>query len=165
MRGMNICLYKCTLLKYTALLQSNMNPTQEMVPRMPPLIPFNALHQAPYEEEHSDTKLFNDLDIQVQLVQLIQRRLMNERRNMEMMMTELNKKRNETSRTRSEVESEASGSVPKRIRVCSPASINRSINNIEEEKDSDKGSEEMMSSNCSDNKLEQKTSEEETKLS
>merc|ERR1739844_714690 len=97
---------------------------------------------------------FRDLDHQVQLVQLIQRRLMNERRNMEMMMTELNKKRKETSRTRSEVESEASGSVPKRIRVCSPASINRSINNIVEEKD--KGSEEMKSSNCYENK-EQKT--------
>jgi hypothetical protein len=122
-----------------------------MIPEMPALIPTNALilrpnvqtnllkvpespqphpQHPPCKTTPSDDKLHKDLDDQIQLVKQIQTILGTEQMKLEMMLKEFhsrNMKRKQIIESHLAKTSENPKFQPKRLRICSPSSINRNL--------------------------------------
>ena len=125
---------------------------KKMIPEMPALIPTNTLIIRPNIQANllkvpespqpppqhptckispSDEKLHKDLDDQIQLVKQIQTILGTEQMKLEMMLKEFhtrNMKRKQIAESHLATTSENPKCQPKRLRVCSPSSINRNMN-------------------------------------
>ena len=92
-----------------------------MIPEMPALIPASNLIPRPAT---SDEQLHKDLDDQIQIVKQIQTILGTEQMKLEMMIKQFN---TENKKKNKGMETAADNVKPtqKRLRVCSPSSINR----------------------------------------
>jgi hypothetical protein len=108
---------------------------QNMIPKMPALIPANTVAPNPIPEAPptlpahriapTDDQLHQDLDNQIQLVKQIETMLGTEQIKLQMIMKQMNthymKKRKETTELANQKLE------PKRLRVCSPSYINRNL--------------------------------------
>ena len=89
--------------------------------------------QPPYKISPSDEKLHKDLDYQIHLVKQIQQKLGTEQRKLRMMLKEFhtrNIKRKQTIESNFAKLAENENSQAKRLRICSPRSINGNLSVI-----------------------------------